>query len=176
MSEQEIEDFILENFELYWEVIEGYASLMFSGKTELGEFIEGFEPNYHSEYLPHLWVYKGGYNVSFDNFKPIKSFLTKYLNINPKSKIEYIFTKIYWKYKKEHDMNMEKPLNEEIYDKNRLYPREKLIKRLSKRETPRNIRSLLNDLPTIDCWDREGKKEICTKIPEVIYVYLSGRY
>ena len=42
--------------------------------------------------------------------------------------------------------------------------------------TPKEIRSYVQGLPYIDCTDSEGNKQICTKIPEVMYVYLSGRY
>ena len=41
---------------------------------------------------------------------------------------------------------------------------------------PKEIRSYIQNLPYEDCFDSEGNKHVCTKIPEVLYVYLSGRY
>lgn len=70
----------------------------------------------------------------------------------------------------------------EHYDSEKLYNREHLVKRLNMKNqkgffiTPKEIRNYIQSLPHIDCYDSEGNKQICTKIPEVMYVYLSGRY
>jgi hypothetical protein len=70
----------------------------------------------------------------------------------------------------------------ENYDSEKLYNREFLVKKLNMKNqkgffiAPKEIRSYVQGLPYIDCTDSEGNKQICTKIPEVMYVYLSGRY
>jgi hypothetical protein len=70
----------------------------------------------------------------------------------------------------------------EHYNSEKLYNREHLVKRLNMKNqkgffiTPKEIRNYIQSLPHIDCMDSEGNKQICTKIPEVMYVYLSGRY
>jgi hypothetical protein len=70
----------------------------------------------------------------------------------------------------------------EHYDSEKLYNRELLVKKLNMKNqkgffiAPKEIRSYVQGLPYIDCTDSEGNKQICTKIPEVMYVYLSGRY
>ncbi len=62
----------------------------------------------------------------------------------------------------------------ESYDPNQLYDREFMVKRLLK--APREIKSYIKGLPKIECESSSGEKRICTKIPEIIYVYLTGRY
>jgi hypothetical protein len=70
----------------------------------------------------------------------------------------------------------------ENYDSKKLYNRELLVKKLSMKNrkgffiAPKEIRSYIQNLPYEDCFDSEGNKHVCTKIPEVLYVYLSGRY
>jgi hypothetical protein len=70
----------------------------------------------------------------------------------------------------------------EHYNSEKLYNREHLVKRLNMKNqkgffiAPKEIRNYIQSLPHIDCVDSEGNKKICTKIPEVMYVYLSGRY
>jgi len=41
---------------------------------------------------------------------------------------------------------------------------------------PKELKRYIKNLPHIDCTDNKGNKHICTTIPEVIHVYLSGRY
>lgn len=62
----------------------------------------------------------------------------------------------------------------EQYDSEKLYDREFLVRRLSK--APREIKTHIKGLPKIECTDSAGEKKICTKIPEIVYVYLTGRY
>lgn len=70
----------------------------------------------------------------------------------------------------------------ENYDPNKLYHRESLVKRLLAKNqkgffiAPKEIRSIVERLPYIECTDSQGNNATCTKIPEVLYVYLSGRY
>lgn len=62
----------------------------------------------------------------------------------------------------------------EHYDSDKLYPREYIVNRLQK--APRELRRYIKDLPSIDCVDDRGTRTVCTKIPEVIHVYLNGKY
>lgn len=62
----------------------------------------------------------------------------------------------------------------EQYEPDRLYPREYIVKVL--RRGPRELKRYIKDLPSIECTDGNGNNNICTRIPEVIWVYLSGRY
>lgn len=70
----------------------------------------------------------------------------------------------------------------EDYEPNKLYHRESLVKRLLAKNqkgffiAPKEIRSIVERLPYIECTDSQGNEATCTKIPEVLYVYLSGRY
>ena len=66
-----------------------------------------------------------------------------------------------------------KNLNED-YDPNRLYKKSYILDRL--KNAPRQIRMYSEKLPNIGCYDADGNEQICTRIPEVLYVYLTGRY
>ena len=41
---------------------------------------------------------------------------------------------------------------------------------------PSELRQIVKKLPNIPCENDKGEKTICTKIPETIHVYLTGRY
>jgi len=62
----------------------------------------------------------------------------------------------------------------EYYESEKLYSRDYIIDKLSR--APRELRKYIKDLPYVPCYDSEGNEKICTRIPEVIYVYLSGNY
>lgn len=62
----------------------------------------------------------------------------------------------------------------EQYDSEKLYSRAYVVDRLY--GAPRELRRYIKNLPHIDCVDNKGNKHVCTTIPEVIHVYLSGRY
>ena len=70
----------------------------------------------------------------------------------------------------------------EYYDSEKLHDREYMVRRLNMRDqkgffmAPKGVREYIQKLPYIDCQDSEGNKKICTKIPEYIHVYLTGRY
>jgi hypothetical protein len=51
---------------------------------------------------------------------------------------------------------------------------ESVVNRLKK--GPREMRKYIKDLPSIPCTDGQGNETTCTKIPEVLYVYLMGKY
>ena len=65
-------------------------------------------------------------------------------------------------------------INENLYDSNRLYPKEDIVYFLSR--GPKELRRYIKLLPDIPCVNNSGERRICTKIPEVIHVYLSGKY
>jgi hypothetical protein len=44
------------------------------------------------------------------------------------------------------------------------------------RKGPRELKKYIKDLPYIDCTNSNGEKHVCTKIPEVIEVFIKGRY
>jgi hypothetical protein len=65
-------------------------------------------------------------------------------------------------------------LIKEDYNSDKLYSRESVVNRLKK--GPREMRTYIKDLPSIPCTDRQGNETICTKIPEVVYIYFTGKY
>jgi hypothetical protein len=66
-------------------------------------------------------------------------------------------------------------LNENYYDRDRLYLRDYIVARLSR--APRELKSYIKNLPSIPCKNKDtGEEQICTKIPEVVHVYLMGNY
>ena len=75
----------------------------------------------------------------------------------------------------ESDMvSLIKKVISEQFNSEKLYNKAHIVNTLKK--GPRELKRHIKDLPSIDCTDNEGNKVICTKIPEVIHVYLQGRY
>lgn len=62
----------------------------------------------------------------------------------------------------------------EEYDAERLYSKNFVVTQLTK--GPRELKKYIKNLPTIEHTDDDGNVKIFTKIPQVIYVYLSGKY
>jgi len=62
----------------------------------------------------------------------------------------------------------------EQFNREQLYRREDVVRMLM--GAPAELRRLIKKLPSIDCENDRGEKTICTKIPETIHVYLTGRY
>jgi hypothetical protein len=62
----------------------------------------------------------------------------------------------------------------EEYNPEKLYSRNYVVFKL--RQGPRELKRFIKDLPHIDCVDGNGNPHTCTKIPEVVYVFLQGRY
>lgn len=62
----------------------------------------------------------------------------------------------------------------EQFNREQLYRREDVVRMLI--GAPAELRRLIKKLPSIDCENDRGEKTICTKIPETIHVYLTGRY
>lgn len=70
----------------------------------------------------------------------------------------------------------------EYYDRDKLYPKDPLVRNIMRKDlngrflAPREIRKYVKNLPDIPCKDMDGNDIICTKIPQVIHVYITGRY
>lgn len=62
----------------------------------------------------------------------------------------------------------------EQHEPDKLYSREYIVNVL--RKGPRELKRYIKELPYIQCYDGQGNEHTCTKIPEVIWVYLTGRY
>ena len=62
----------------------------------------------------------------------------------------------------------------EQYDSSRLYPKQEILRLL--KNAPIELRKIARKLPDIPCENDKGERTICTKIPETIHVYLTGRY
>lgn len=62
----------------------------------------------------------------------------------------------------------------EYYDSEKLYSRDYIVSKLKK--APRELKRYIKDLPHVECTDSQGNPHTCTRIPEVVYVYLSGKY
>lgn len=69
---------------------------------------------------------------------------------------------------------VEKIITENYYDRNKLYSKDYIFNRLMK--GPREMRKYAKDLPEIECIDENGNDRICTQIPEVVFVFLQGKY
>ena len=67
-----------------------------------------------------------------------------------------------------------KNIIKEEYNVNKLYSRKYVVFQLKK--GPRELKKFIKDLPHIDCVDGEGNPHICTTIPEVVHVFLQGKY
>lgn len=70
------------------------------------------------------------------------------------------------------DVN-EQVMNEQ-FDNERLYPKNEILRLL--KGAPRELKQIAKNLPNIPCENDNGERTICTKIPETIHVYLTGRY
>jgi hypothetical protein len=62
----------------------------------------------------------------------------------------------------------------ESYDPDKLYSRDYVVYMLKK--GPRELKKYVKELPYIDCTKSNGEKHICTKIPEVVEIFITGRY
>lgn len=68
-----------------------------------------------------------------------------------------------------------KVINEEFYNSDTLYNRGYVVAQLSR--GPRELKRIIKTLPFIPCTNNNtGKEDVCTKIPEVVHVYLTGNY
>lgn len=67
-----------------------------------------------------------------------------------------------------------KIITESYYDSDKLYSKQ-YIENVT-RNAPRNIKNVVKGLEVIGCTDKNGNMTQCVKIPEVLFVYVSGRY
>jgi len=67
-----------------------------------------------------------------------------------------------------------KILDESYYDRNKLYPKQ-YIENVT-RNANRDIKNIVKGLEVIGCTDNRGNMTQCVRIPEVLFVYISGRY
>jgi hypothetical protein len=67
-----------------------------------------------------------------------------------------------------------KEVVKEQYDRQKLYEKSEILRQL--KDAPVEIKRIARNLPDIPCENEQGIKTVCTKIPEVIHVYLTGRY
>jgi hypothetical protein len=65
-------------------------------------------------------------------------------------------------------------IEESYYDSQKLYSKQ-YIENVT-RTAPSNIKNIVRGLEIIGCLDRDGNSTQCVRIPEVLFVYISGRY
>jgi ribosomal protein S7 len=69
---------------------------------------------------------------------------------------------------------VERIINEQMYNSKKLYSREYVVNKLT--YGPRELRKIIKELPYLECFDNNGKSHVCTRIPQVVYEYLEGKY
>ena len=62
----------------------------------------------------------------------------------------------------------------EQFDSERLYPKEYILKVI--KTGPKELKYIKKQLQDIPCVNKNGEQSVCTKIPEILHVYLTGRY
>ena len=67
-----------------------------------------------------------------------------------------------------------KIITESYYDSDKLYSKQ-YIENVT-RNAPRDIKNVVKGLEVIGCTDKNGNMTQCVRIPEVLFVYISGRY
>jgi len=72
------------------------------------------------------------------------------------------------------DNQLKRLINESFYDSNKLYSKQ-YIENVTI-NAPKNIKNIVNSLEIIGCIDGSGNLNQCVRIPEVLFVYISGRY
>lgn len=79
-----------------------------------------------------------------------------------------------YKPKNESLKDIIKKVLKEQYDSNRLYPVKEIDKMFS--NAPLELKRILKKLQPIPCINNVGEKNFCYRIPEVLHVYMTGRY
>jgi len=69
---------------------------------------------------------------------------------------------------------LNKIITESYYDSDKLYSKQ-YIENVT-RNASRDIKNVVKGLEVIGCTDKNGNMTQCVKIPEVLFVYISGRY
>lgn len=67
-----------------------------------------------------------------------------------------------------------KIITESYYDSDKLYSKQ-YIENVT-RNANRDIKNIVRGLEVIGCTDSNGNMSQCVRIPEVLFVYISGRY
>ena len=70
--------------------------------------------------------------------------------------------------------NQLKLVRESYYDSNKLYSKQ-YIDNVT-RNAPRDIKNSVNSIEIVGCIDGSGNLSQCVRIPEVLFIYISGRY
>lgn len=83
-------------------------------------------------------------------------------------------TMVSHKKKNESLIPIVKKILSEQYDSERIYDKNLLMKKLS--SAPRHIKEIASKLREFSCSATPGEKKTCVRVPEVIFVYLTGRY
>jgi len=67
-----------------------------------------------------------------------------------------------------------KIITESYYDSDKLYTKQ-YIENVT-RNASRDIKNIVKGLEVIGCTDKNGNMTQCVRIPEVLFVYIKGRY
>ena len=73
-----------------------------------------------------------------------------------------------------NERQLNKIITESYYDSDKLYSKQ-FIENVT-RNANRDIKNIVKGLEIIGCTDRYGNMTQCVRIPEVLFVYISGRY
>ena len=79
-----------------------------------------------------------------------------------------------YKPKNESLKDIIKKVLKEQYDSNRLYPVKEIDKMFS--NAPLELKRILKKLQPVHCINNVGEKSFCYRIPEILHVYITGRY
>jgi hypothetical protein len=74
----------------------------------------------------------------------------------------------------EEDNELQEHIIKEQYNRENVYPKNDVLKLL--KGAPKELRDMVKTLPSIPCENDKGHKTTCTRIPESMWVYLTGRY
>jgi hypothetical protein len=72
------------------------------------------------------------------------------------------------------ESQLKKIINESFYDSNKLYNKQ-FIENVTVK-APREIKNIVKSLEVVGCTDSNGNSTQCVRIPEVLFVYINGRY
>lgn len=72
------------------------------------------------------------------------------------------------------ESQLKRLISESYYDSNKLYSKQ-YIENVT-RNSSREIKNIVKGLEVLGCVDGSGNLSQCVRIPEVLFVYISGRY